>query len=202
MLSHMNVEKLSEEQVKNMRQSTYRFVKTEEQQQDSKTVCRKMLSGWTKNFCYYGKFLQMFRKRAKWNHKGQTIVCNNYNCSKKSNVCILTEYGVSGISMNLAILNFGQLFRYFDPLCVGVVGVAGFIPLSFFFSGFQLISHPSKLTPRRRVLPEKQTGPQMIKTFPAIYKTRRFITAFTTARHLFVPVLSQIDPTHALQPTA
>jgi len=33
-------------------------------------------------------------------------------------------------------------------------------------------------------LPEKLTGPQLIKKFPAFYGTRRFITAFTRARHL------------------
>ena len=37
-----------------------------------------------------------------------------------------------------------------------------------------------------RVLPEKLTGPQLVKTFPAFYGTRRFITAFTRARHLSV----------------
>ena len=34
------------------------------------------------------------------------------------------------------------------------------------------------------VLLEKPTGPQLVKKFPAFYKTRRFIIAFTTARHL------------------
>jgi len=39
-----------------------------------------------------------------------------------------------------------------------------------------------KLTPWSRVLPESLTGPQLVKAFPANYKTRRFITAFTGAR--------------------
>ena len=34
------------------------------------------------------------------------------------------------------------------------------------------------------VLPEKLTNPQIVNKFPAYYGTRRFITAFTTARHL------------------
>jgi hypothetical protein len=42
----------------------------------------------------------------------------------------------------------------------------------------------NKLTPWSRVLPEKLTGPQLVKKFHAFYETRRFITAFTTARHL------------------
>jgi hypothetical protein len=39
-----------------------------------------------------------------------------------------------------------------------------------------------KLTPWRRVLPHKLTDPQLVKNFPACYGTRRFITAFTSAR--------------------
>ena len=42
------------------------------------------------------------------------------------------------------------------------------------------------LTPRSRVLLEKLTGSQLVKKFPAIYRTRRFITSFTRARHLFL----------------
>ena len=40
------------------------------------------------------------------------------------------------------------------------------------------------LTPRSRVLLKKLTGPQLVKEFPEFYVTRRFITAFTSARHL------------------
>jgi hypothetical protein len=40
------------------------------------------------------------------------------------------------------------------------------------------------LTPWSRVLPEKLTGPQLVKKFSALFGTRRFITAFTTAHHL------------------
>jgi hypothetical protein len=38
------------------------------------------------------------------------------------------------------------------------------------------------LTPCSRVL-EKLTVPQLVKKFPAFYGTRRFITAFTSARN-------------------
>ena len=34
------------------------------------------------------------------------------------------------------------------------------------------------------VYPEKLTGPQLVEKFPAFYGIRRFITAFTRARHL------------------
>ena len=38
------------------------------------------------------------------------------------------------------------------------------------------------LTPRRKVLLERLTGFQLVKKFPTFYGTRRFITAFTSAR--------------------
>ena len=44
------------------------------------------------------------------------------------------------------------------------------------------------VTPWCRVLLEKLTDLQLVKKFPAFYGTRRFITAFTRARHL--PILS------------
>ena len=42
------------------------------------------------------------------------------------------------------------------------------------------------LTPCSRVL-EKLTVPQLVKKFHTFYRTRRFITAFTSARHLSLP---------------
>ena len=52
------------------------------------------------------------------------------------------------------------------------------------------------LIPWSRVLLEKLTGSQLVKKFPAFYGTRRFITAFTSARHLSLS-WRQIDPVHA-----
>jgi len=40
------------------------------------------------------------------------------------------------------------------------------------------------LTPWSTVLLEKLTGFELVKKFPTFYGTRRFITAFTSARHL------------------
>jgi hypothetical protein len=40
------------------------------------------------------------------------------------------------------------------------------------------------ITPWSRGHLEKLTVPQLVKKLPAFYGTRRFITAFTTARHL------------------
>jgi hypothetical protein len=52
------------------------------------------------------------------------------------------------------------------------------------------------LTPCSRVLLEKLNGSQLVKKFHAIFGTRRFITAFTRARHLSQSS-SQLDPVHA-----
>jgi len=40
------------------------------------------------------------------------------------------------------------------------------------------------LTPWCGVLPEKLTGLQLVKKFPAFHGTQRFITALTSVRHL------------------
>jgi len=53
-----------------------------------------------------------------------------------------------------------------------VIHVTDFVYLTYF------------LTPWSRVLLEKLTGSQLVKKFPTFYGTRRFITAFTSARHL------------------
>ena len=52
-------------------------------------------------------------------------------------------------------------------------------------------------TPWCRVLLEKLTGLQLIKKFPAFHETRRFITAFTSVRHLS---LSWASPIQSIYP--
>ena len=55
------------------------------------------------------------------------------------------------------------------------------------------------LTPWSRGLPEKLICPQKAKKFPPFCLTRRFITAFTTARHLSLSSTRSIQsmpPTH------
>jgi hypothetical protein len=58
--------------------------------------------------------------------------------------------------------------------------------------------YPYLLTPWSRVLLEKLTGLHPVKEFPAFYGTRRFITAFTSARHLSLSLdsSSQSIPPH------
>jgi len=50
----------------------------------------------------------------------------------------------------------------------------------------------SILSPRSIVLLEKLTGSQLVKKFPAFFGTRRFITAFISARHLSLSWVSSI----------
>ena len=42
----------------------------------------------------------------------------------------------------------------------------------------------NEVNPRSRVLLKKLTVHELVEKFPAFYGTRRFITVFTTARHL------------------
>ena len=53
------------------------------------------------------------------------------------------------------------------------------------------------LTPRCTVLLEKLTGLQLVKEFPAFHRTRRFITALTSVRHLS---LSWASPIQSIYP--
>ena len=55
------------------------------------------------------------------------------------------------------------------------------------------------LTPWSRTLLKKLTGFQLVKKFPAIYATRRFITAFTSARHLSLSCASDVMYSYYLQ---
>ena len=53
--------------------------------------------------------------------------------------------------------------------------------------------HTYLLTPWSRVVLEKLTDSQLVKKFPAFYRTRIFITAFTSARHLSIFWASSIQ---------
>ena len=52
------------------------------------------------------------------------------------------------------------------------------------------------LSPRSRVLPKKLIGFQLVKKFPTFYRTRRFITAVTNARHLSLSWADSIQSIH------
>ena len=55
---------------------------------------------------------------------------------------------------------------------------------------------PNLLTPWCRVLPEQLTGLQLVKKFPAIHGTPRFITALTSVCHLSLSWPSPIQSIH------
>ena len=60
----------------------------------------------------------------------------------------------------------------------------------------------SLFSPWSRVLFEKLTGSQLVKKFSAFYGTRKFNTAFTSARHLYLSSASSIQfipPSHFLK---
>ena len=59
-----------------------------------------------------------------------------------------------------------------------------------------LLYYPYLLTPWCRVLLEKLTGLQLVKKFPTFYGTLRFITAFTSVRHLSLSCASPIQSTY------
>jgi hypothetical protein len=70
-----------------------------------------------------------------------------------------------------------------------------FVKIFGFVKRYSHTVRPYLHTPRCRVLLEKLTGLQLVKKFPAFYWTRRFITAFTSARHLSLPSANPIQST-------
>jgi hypothetical protein len=79
---------------------------------------------------------------------------------------------------------------------------AGCEPANLSTKGQHATSRPPKsltslltylITPWSRVLLEKLTSFQLVKKFPIFYGTRKFITAFTNARHLSLSWASSIQ---------
>ena len=73
--------------------------------------------------------------------------------------------------------------------------VAGIPKFAWRFFFHDCISMFYLLTAWSRVIFEKLSGSQLVKKFPEICGSRRFVTAFTRARHLSL-ILSQISPVH------
>ena len=72
----------------------------------------------------------------------------------------------AGTVMPLMRYSLWQSYRYNGNAVLTVTGI-----LIYAFTAWS------------RVLLEKLTGSQPVKKFPAFYGTRRFISAFTSARH-------------------
>jgi hypothetical protein len=75
-----------------------------------------------------------------------------------------------------------------------------FTVLKIILFPYGLYVNTYSLTLWSRVLLEKLTGLQLVKKFPTFYGTRRFITAFTSARHisLFWATSIQSIPPHSV----
>jgi hypothetical protein len=54
----------------------------------------------------------------------------------------------------------------------------------------------TKLNPFRRIAPEKSIVTQLLKKYLTFYRTQTLISTFTTAHHLPVPALNQINPVY------
>ena len=72
---------------------------------------------------------------------------------------------------------------------------SGYLGLIFSYRYSDTLTHPSTylLTPFSTTLLEKLTCYQLLKKFPSYYGTRKFITAFASARHLSVSLASLIQ---------
>ena len=75
--------------------------------------------------------------------------------------------------------------------CIWLVDL--FELLTYFLNYLLIYFLTYVLTPWSRVLPEKLTGSQLIKKFPTFYGTGRFITAFTSTRHMSLSWASSIQ---------
>jgi hypothetical protein len=92
----------------------------------------------------------------------------------------------------------GDVLRGAAALCISVIAaVSGVILVARHRSSLSCIEYfvewSNLLTPWRRVLLEKLTSSQLVKKFPTFYGTRRFITAFTSDRHLSLSWASSIQ---------
>ena len=72
-----------------------------------------------------------------------------------------------------------------DSLCLGIRTSAELRQPVGTASGMSIILIVTYiLTPLSKVLLEKLTYSQLVKKFPAFYRTRRFLTTFTSVHHL------------------
>jgi len=126
-------------------------------------------------------------RRLTSNHRQQPILTWS---SSHVNFCSVNSSPVCTTPCVLGVL------IHWDVLygCLAFRGrPSGFLPIAS-------LLHTYLLTPWSRVLLEKLTASQLGKKFPAFYGTRRFITAFTSARHLSLSWTSLIQsiPPHPI----
>ena len=107
-------------------------------------------------------------------------ICRYCNESKNAHRCIKVSYITNTFSYLLTYL-FTYLLTWLLTYLLSYLLTSYLLTYILTHSLTYLLTY--LLTPRSRVL-EKQTGSQLVKKFPAFYRTRKFITEFTTARQL------------------
>ena len=114
-------------------------------------------------------------------------LAQGYRCSPAACFSVLMEERHKSIlHYSVPWLGAVQVYKARSTVCVMGIASAEFGLRACVQRGIQhtewiMNKCIHELTPQSRVLPEKRTGPQVVKKFPAFYGTRRFITAFTTA---------------------
>jgi hypothetical protein len=84
----------------------------------------------------------------------------------------------------IILIRLGEQHKLSSFLLLGILDSCCHFKIIPFYSAKEM--YWNLLTPWSRDL-KKLTGPQLLNKFPAFYGTRRFITAFTTTRHLSLP---------------
>jgi len=107
------------------------------------------------------------------------VACMGYYSALCLEYCILLFVIVFSIISNvLYLLSSVDIFMF----CTLVIGMCLRGDILDRLAEKILITY--LLIPWSRVLLEKPTGFQLVEKFPTFYGTRKFITAFTSARHL------------------
>ena len=91
---------------------------------------------------------------------------------------------MQGNSGNKGLCKLPEQFFLFSRIPSGTMSDVAMIQGQL--TGVTIIqtTHRREPAPRTRGLPEKLTRPQLLRKFPAVYGTLRFITAFTRAHYL------------------
>ena len=121
--------------------------------------------------------------------KLRTLSCDE--TSGNTNLCIILSYPLKTRIISCKLLGKELACRSVDGLIY---------LLTYLFTSYLLIYFLTYvLAAWSRVLLEKLTGLQLVKKFPAFHGTWRFITAFTSVRHLFLSWASSLQ---SLPPTS
>jgi len=94
---------------------------------------------------------------------------------------MLVSVGIRyAVTVTYSVRNGGNLLKYASTSSLSARGEYR----AYQSVGILCVTSVFLLTPWSRVLLEKLTGSQLVKTLLAFFVIRRFITAFTSARHL------------------